>query len=46
MKPEIALAWVLSAENTLQNNGWFTSKHLVFGHNVGKPSIVTDRLPA
>ena len=45
-EPEVALAWALSAKNSLQNHCGFTQNQLVFGHNVNTPSLLTDKLPA
>ena len=45
-EPEIALAWSVSAKNSLQNHGGYSPNQLVFGHNVSFPSLLTDRIPA
>ena len=44
--PEIALAWAISAKNSLQKHGGFSPNQLVFGHNIYLPSVLTDALPA
>ena len=44
--PEVALAWAISAKNSLQNHGGFSPNQLVFGHNINLPSVLTDALPA
>ena len=43
--PETALAWAVSAKNSLQNHG-FSPNQLVFGHNVNMPTVLTDKVPA
>ena len=43
---EIALAWAISAQKSLQNHGGFGPNQLVFGHNINLPSVLTDALPA
>ncbi|XP_057305251.1 uncharacterized protein LOC130642182 [Hydractinia symbiolongicarpus] len=45
-EPDVALAWALSAKNSLQNHGGYSPNQLVFGHNVNTPTILTDHLPA
>ena len=44
--PEVALAWAISAKNSLQSHGGFSLNQLVFGHNINLPSVLTDDLPA
>ena len=44
--PEVALAWTISAKNSLQNHGGFSPNQLVFGHNINLPSSLADALPA
>ena len=41
---EVALAWVISAKNSLQNHGGFSPNQLVFGHDINLPSGFTDTL--
>ena len=43
---EVALAWTLSAKNSLANVYGFTPNQLVFGHNPIFPSILHNRAPA
>ena len=43
--PEVALAWAISAKNSLQNHGGFSPNQLVFGDNINLPSVLTDALP-
>ena len=43
---EIALAWAISAKNSLQNNNGFSPNQLVFGKNPSFPSVLVDQLPA
>ena len=43
---EVALAWAISAKNSLQNHGGFSPNQLVSGHNINLPSVLTDALPA
>ena len=45
-EPEIALAWVVSAKNGLQNHLEHSPNELVLGFNINTPSILTDYLPA
>ena len=44
--PEVALAWAISAKNSLQNHAGFSPNQLVFGHNINIPSVLTAALPA
>ena len=44
--PKIALAWAVSAKNSLQNNGGYSPNQLVFGFNPNFPTILHDKLPA
>ena len=43
---KVALAWVVSARNTLTNYAGFSPNHLVFGHNPGLPNVYTYDPPA
>ena len=43
---EVALAWAVSARNTLSNYSGFSPNQLVFGHNPGLPNVYTNDLPA
>ena len=43
---EIALAWAISAKNTLQSVHRFSTNQLVFGRNPNLPSFLIDKLPA
>ena len=43
---ETALAWAISAKNSLINVKGFSPYQLVFGRNVSLPSVVTDKPPA
>lgn len=45
-EPEIALAWVVSTKNALQNHSGYSPSELVFGSNISTPSVLNDRLPA
>ena len=45
-EPKIALAWAVSAKNSLQNFGGFSPNQLVFGFNPNLPSVLHDKLPA
>ena len=40
--PEIALAWAVSAKNTLQTNAGYSPSQLVFGRNVNLPSVLNN----
>ena len=42
LKPEVALAWVMQAVNTLQNVNGFTPFQLVFGRLPRHPTLVED----
>ena len=43
---EIALAWTISARNSLANNHGFSPNQLVFGENPNLPSVYHDKAPA
>ena len=43
---EIALAWTISAKNTLHSVLGFSPNQLVFGRNPNLPSFLNDKLPA
>ena len=43
---EIALAWAISAKNTLHSVHGFSPNQLVFGRNPNLPSFLNDKLPA
>ena len=43
---EVALAWAVSARNTLTNFGGFSPNQLVFGHNPGLPNVYVNDPPA
>ena len=43
---EIALAWAISAKNTLHSIHRFSPNELVFGRNPNLPSFLIDKLPA
>ena len=43
---EVALAWALSAKNSLHNSKGFSSNQLVFGHNVNLPTVLRNEIPA
>ena len=43
---EIALAWAISAKNTLHSVHGFSPNQLVFGRNPNLPSFLIDKLPA
>lgn len=43
---EIALAWAISAKNTLHSAHGFSPNQLVFGRNPNLPSFLNDKLPA
>ena len=45
-EPDMALAWGVSAKNTLQNQGGFSANQLVFGYNPNFPTVLTDAPPA
>ena len=40
--PGVALAWAISAKNSVQNHGGFSPNQLVFAHNINLPSVLTD----
>ena len=44
--PEIALAWAVSAKNSLQNSGGYSPNQLVFGRNINLPNVLQDEPPA
>lgn len=43
---EVALAWALSAKNSLQNNFGYSPNQLFFGHNPNVPMLLNNKLPA
>ena len=43
---ELALAWAVSAENSLSNVFGYSPSQLVFGKNPNLPSVLTDEPPA
>ena len=43
---EVALAWVVSARNTLTNYAGFLPNQLVFDHNPGLPNVYINDPPA
>ena len=43
---EVALAWAISARNSLTNNLGFSPNQLVFGHNPAYPNVFNDEPPA
>ena len=43
---EIALAWAVSAKNSLENHNGYSPNQLVFGKNPNYPSVLYDNLPA
>ncbi len=43
---ETALAWAVSAKNSLQNVSGYSPNQLVFGRNVNLPSVADDKPPA
>ena len=43
---EIALAWAISAKNTLHSVHGFSPNQLVFGRNSNLPSFLINKLPA
>ena len=45
-EPEIALVWVISAKNALQNHSVHSLNDLVFGFNINTSSVLTDQSPA
>ena len=46
MKLEVALAWAVNAENSMQNQNGFSPIQLVLGTNPNLPTVSTNRLPA
>lgn len=44
--PEIALAWAVSAKNTLEKNAGHSPNQLVFERNVNLPSVLHNAMPA
>ena len=46
LKPSIALAWAVTAKNTLKMTNGFSAHQLVFGKNPPLPSVTSDKLPA
>ena len=43
---DMALAWVVSAKNALQNCGGYSPNQLMFGRNVNISTVLEDKLPA
>ena len=43
---DTALAWAVSAKNTLINNNGFSPAQIAFGKNCMFPSIINNNLPA
>ena len=43
---EVAVAWSVSAKNSLSSHGGFSPNQLVFGFNPNLPSVLIDDLPA
>ena len=43
---EVAVAWAVSAKNSLANVNGFSPNQLVFGKNPNFPCVLTDKLPA
>ena len=43
---DVALAWAVSAKNSLHNSYGYSPNQLVFGRNPNLPSVLTDDLPA
>ena len=43
---ELAVAWAVSAKNSLKNVNGFSPNQLVFGKNPNFPNVCDDRLPA
>ena len=45
MNPVIALAWAVTANNSYQMHGGYSSFQLVFGKQPNLPNLMTDKLP-
>ena len=43
---EVAVAWAISAKNSLANVNGYSPNQLVFGRNPNFPCVLTDKLPA
>ena len=43
---DTALAWAISAKNSLINHNRFSPSKIVFGKNSNLPNIINDTLPA
>ena len=43
---DTALAWAVSAKNSLINHNGFSPSKLVFGKNPSLPSFISNKLPA
>ena len=43
---EVAVAWAVSAKNSLSNVNGYSPNQLVFGRNPNFPCVLTDKLPA
>ena len=43
---EVAVAWAISAKNSLANINGYSPNQLVFGRNPNFPCVLTDKLPA
>ena len=43
---DVALAWCLSAKNSLFNSYGYSPNQLVFGYNTNFPSVLSTQLPA
>ena len=43
---DVALAWCLSAKNSLLNSHGYSPNQLVFGYNPNFPSVLNNQLPA
>ena len=46
MPSETAVAWAVSAKNTLHNHDCFSPNVIVFGRNPNIPRVLNDRPPA
>ena len=42
---DVALAWAVSAKNTLHNASGYSPNQLVFGKNPNLPTVINDHLP-
>ena len=45
-EPDLALAWSVSAKNSLASSNGYSPNQLVFGQNANMPSLLTDMPPA